>query len=345
MRGASKRLVGALLFALLLAAGAACLSAALPLQAHAADVTVTANATQPDGTVDVVVGGSGADASGESATYSKTVRLSDITADNSGKVHFDTEATSVYGYIVQITVTCDGNTWTVASCKPDDATADFYKVADGVLPGQSSLSIESTQSEADSRYAPGQSYKHGASFVLTGITSNVTIDVEYDWTNQQTLTFYYNHDGSNVKPVKYFLHYGDALKTPPELPAPEGYTFLGWASSPSGQPVEWDVNARMGLKSLSFYAIWQKTSEPVPPEGEGGIVSPSGDQDNGNGSGEGSSNKGGTDAQGSPASKGSASSLASTGDDAAPFAAIAGAGVFASTLLASVAFRLAKKNN
>ena len=340
MDRATIKTTAALLIATCLAAAALVL-AGTP-QAYAADVMVAAKANMPMGTVDVVEGNSGADASGESASYSKTVTLTGATADDPGIVHFDTEATSVYGYIVQITVKCGGETWVIGSCKNNNATADFYDEAAGSLSGQSALSIQSLESEADFRYAPGKSYKHGASFVLSGITSNITIDVEYDWTDQQTLTFYYNHEGSDIEPEKYYLHYGETLRTPPEFAAPEGYTFLGWASSPNGQPVEWDANALMGLENLSFYAIWQKSSEPTPPESEGEIVPPSDDQGNGNDSGENDSNKDGADEQGSPSSEDGTPALADTGDNTTPIATIAGIGALASALVAGAALIRAK---
>ena len=326
---------------------AACLAAAVFVlawapQAYADDVTVTVNGSNPDGTVDVVEGDSGADVSGGSSEYSKTITLSGIAQDKPGTISFDTEATSIYGYIKQIVVSYEGQTRIVASCKSSDLTAGFYDVVNGSLFSRGSLSIRDIESESDFRYAPGKSYKHGASFVLSGITSSVTINVEYDWTDQQTLTFYYNHDGSNVKPVEYFLHYGDALKTPPEFLAPEGYTFLGWASSPNGQPVEWDANALMGLENLNFYAIWQKDSEPTPPESEGEIVPPSDGEGNGNDSGENDSNKDGTDEQGSPSSEDGTPALADTGDNTTPIATIAGIGALASALVAGAALIRAK---
>ncbi len=328
---------------------AACLAAAALVlawtpQAYADDVTVTVNGDNPDGTVDVAEGDSGADAGGVSADYSKTITLSEVTQDKPGTISFDTEATSIYGYIKQISVSYEGQTLIVASCKSGDLTAGFYDVVNGSLFSGRNLSIQGIESESDFRYAPGKSYKHGASFVLSGITSDITIDVEYDWTDQQTLTFYYNHEGSDIEPEKYYLHYGETLRTPPEFAAPEGYIFLGWASSPNGQPAEWDDDALMGLENLNFYAIWQKSSESTPPEGEEEIVLPSDDQGNGNGAGENDSNKGGTDEQGSPSNEDSTPALADTGDDLMPIATVAGIGALASALVAGAALTRAKSS-
>lgn len=263
-----------LLFAAFFVAAALAFVGASPAYAADGQVTVTVEANQPMGVVDVVEGDSGADAGSADAEYRTTITLQNVEPDG-GMVHFAARATEPFGYIKSITISCGGETYEVASCKQGDPVGDFYNVRSGYLDeNKRVLHIDSLGSSSYPNVtypsaAPGESYKRSASFKLSHIESDVTIKVECESTQQQTLTFHRNYDESDSDTVgtPHYYHYGEQLGDAPAVPAREGYTFLGWATTPDGQPEEWNPEALMYGESLNFYAIWQKNeeSQPLPP--------------------------------------------------------------------------------
>lgn len=263
-----------LLFAACFAAAALAFVGASPAYAADGQVTVTVNVDNNLGRADVVEGGSDADPSQNAPGGSKTITLSNVTADKGGQIAFATEATNPFACIQEIKITYKGETLVVATCKPGDPSARFYNVnPSSKLIGNLRIGENLTSNPyPDVDYespAPGESYKRSAIFDLSRIEDDVIIDVRYDLTQQQTLTFHRNYDefDSDTLKTPYYRHYGEQLGDAPAVPAREGYTLLGWATTPDGQPKEWDPEALMYGESLDFYAIWQKNEElqPLPP--------------------------------------------------------------------------------
>lgn len=262
-----------LLFAACFVAAALAFVGASP--AYAADDQVTVTVTVDNlGRVDVVEGENDADPGQNVPGGSKTISLSNVTADKGGKIAFATETTNPFACIQEITITYKGQTRVVATCKPGDPSDGFYdvgdteKVIDNLRIGGGLTSNPYPDVDYESP-APGESFKRSASFDLSRIEDDVVINVRYDLTQQQTLTFHRNYDESDSDTVgtPHYYHYGEQLGDAPAVPAREGYTFLGWATTPDGQPEEWNPEALMYGESLNFYAIWQKNeeSQPLPP--------------------------------------------------------------------------------
>lgn len=267
---ASFKSVASLLFAACLVAAALAFVGASPAYAADDQVTVTVNVDNL-GRVDVVEGENGADPGKNAPGESKVITLSDVATGEGGEIAFATKTTNPFGYIEEITVTYKGESKVVATCKPNDPNAEFYDVGPGAtliddLRIKGNLFSSSYPDVDYESSAPGESYERSARFNLSRIEDDVVIDVCYNLGPQQTVTFHRNYDGSDSSIIEtpLYYHYGEQLGDAPAVPAREGYTFLGWATAPDGQPVEWDPEALMYDKSLNFYAVWQANEEPQP---------------------------------------------------------------------------------
>lgn len=338
---ASFKSVASLLFAACLVAAALAFVGVSPAYAADGQVTVTVKVNMPLGVVDVAEGDFGADAGSADAGYSDTITLQNVDPDKGGMVDFAARATEPFGCIESITITCDGKTYEAASCKEGDPADGFYDVSAGYLnKDEGILYIDhlGSASYPNVTYpsaAPGESYKRYASFTLSHIESDVTIEVDCDLTSQQTVTFHRNYDPSDSDTLKtpYYRHYGEQLGAAPAVPAHEGYTFLGWATSPDGEPAEWDPEALMYDKSLNFYAIWQanEEAEPLPPaDGE--------EENDGN-------NNDSPEKNNAAPSEDEAPALAKTGDDMTALATAAAMGALASLAVAGAALARARQRS
>lgn len=310
-------------------------------QAHAADAKVTLIVTSdPEtsalGKANVVEGAVGsAKLEGVQAGAGKTLTLEDVDSEDGGKIDFITEAVDRHAYIESIYVTYGSERVLFASSKQDDPNG-FYDEQPGTIqfetmPSLYSNAFESSPYTDDSENRLG-GYKSFASFDLSKIKGDVTIEVTYALMETHTLTFNsgFGDSGSSVLETRT-VYSGDWLGAAPSVPVREGYTFLGWATAPNGTPAKWDEKQIMGFDDLNFCAVWQKDGGSTPPEEE--VIEPSDDDP-----------KDDAEAKDPGSQKGSSPVLADTGDSMTSVAAVVGLAAAASVLVAVMALTRAKSS-
>ncbi len=333
------KFVLAVLFAAFVAVAAVAL-AYVP-QAHAEDQptgsTVTVQANEPDGVVGVVEGTSGLEPGSLGQDYSQSITLKNTAGSNGGSISFATRATSPYIYIESITITYEGKNYVVGSYKSDDHDAVFYDwPTDSSAVGLQLKNFVSTNNNTEANL--GVSFENEVNFVLSGIKGDVVINVQCEWTEQYQMRFHLNYDAGDTADLDpHYRHPGEQFGAAPDDPVREGYTFLGWATSPDGQPEAWNPEEYMGTKNLDFYAVWQKSDSPTSPEDEGEQpLPPSKVDDDPDEDADNAPGKDADDAAGNELSD-KAAVLAATGDGMMAVAVAAGVVVVVSALVAGYA--------
>ena len=97
-------------------------------------------------------------------------------------------------------------------------------------------------------------------YLPTNRTWIVHDNIRYGWyvgNNQPADPFkikWYNNDGT-ANYTQWWYYYGKNIEPPTTPPTREGYTFIGWATTASGQPVS-DYGT-MPHTDKEFYAVWE----------------------------------------------------------------------------------------
>lgn len=312
-------------------------------QAHAADAKVTLTVNNELGMSNLgkanVVEGEDKSATLEGGVLdgeTKTIKLTNVDSRDGGKIDFITTAVDdSHAYIKSIYVTYGGVKICFAQSK-QDGSLKFYEPEHLDVEFSPGFVLHSKQYGSNhykdvlGNYLGG--YMNNATFDLSRIKGDVTIKVTYALMETHALTFNsgFGDSGSSVLETRT-VYSGDWLGAAPNVPVREGYTFLGWATTPDGTPAKWDEKQIMGFDDLNFYAVWQKDGESTPPEEE--VVEPSDDDP-----------KDDAEAKDPGSPKGSAPALADTGDSMTSVAAVAGLAAAASVLVAVMALTRAKSS-
>lgn len=99
-------------------------------------------------------------------------------------------------------------------------------------------------------------------------------EVWYDTGALASYTITYNANGGSGAPQNQTRWYGETLWLSTTRPTRTGYTFLGWATSPSGGVAYQPGAAFTGDYGMTLYAVWQINTWTVTYNANGGINAP-----------------------------------------------------------------------
>lgn len=99
-------------------------------------------------------------------------------------------------------------------------------------------------------------------------------EVWYDTGALASYRITYNANGGTGAPSEQTRWYGETLWLSSTRPKRDGYTFLGWATSPSGGVVYQPGAAFTGDYGMTLYAVWQINTWAVKYDANGGINAP-----------------------------------------------------------------------
>lgn len=99
-------------------------------------------------------------------------------------------------------------------------------------------------------------------------------EVWYDTGALASYRITYNANGGTGAPSEQTRWYGETLWLSSTRPKRDGYTFLGWATSPSGGIAYQPGAAFTGDYGMTLYAVWQINTWAVKYDANGGINAP-----------------------------------------------------------------------
>lgn len=99
-------------------------------------------------------------------------------------------------------------------------------------------------------------------------------EVWYDTGALASYRITYNANGGTGAPSEQTRWYGETLWLSSTRPKRDGYTFLGWATSPSGGVAYQPGAAFTGDYGMTLYAVWQINTWSVKYDANGGINAP-----------------------------------------------------------------------
>ena len=155
-----------------------------------------------------------------------------------------------------------------------------------------------------SKVPSAQTKEHGITLKLTTIapvrtgyafqgwtTTSTGTTVEYaagaDYTKNESVTLYavwklntytitYNANGGTNAPASQVKNHGTDLKLSPQRPTKTGFTFLGWATSPSAKTPEYASGTSYSVdENIILYAVWNNgNTYEISYDANGGINAP-----------------------------------------------------------------------
>lgn len=116
--------------------------------------------------------------------------------------------------------------------------------------GYSFLGWSRSSTATSASFSPGGSY--------TG-NSDATLYAVWD-PNQYTVTL--NANGGSFSVSELTKYYGKTLKLPSEIPARDGYLFLGWSTDKNAKTANYSAGGNYtSNSSCTLYAVWEKELE------------------------------------------------------------------------------------
>ena len=117
-----------------------------------------------------------------------------------------------------------------------------------------------------SEYAPGEQYTDEASVTFYAVWRYVP----------KTYTVSYDANGGSNAPGTQTKMENVALTLASTIPAREGYTFRGWATSPTATTADYQPGGSYTANAaVTLYAVWEKDSYTVSYDANGGTGAPS----------------------------------------------------------------------
>ena len=117
-----------------------------------------------------------------------------------------------------------------------------------------------------SEYAPGERYTDEASVTFYAVWRYVP----------KTYTVSYDANGGSNAPGTQTKTENVALTLASTIPAREGYTFRGWATSPTATTADYQPGESYTANAaVTLYAVWEKESYTVSYDANGGTGAPS----------------------------------------------------------------------
>lgn len=117
-----------------------------------------------------------------------------------------------------------------------------------------------------SEYAPGERYTDEASVTFYAVWRYVP----------KTYTVSYDANGGSNAPGTQTKTENVALTLASTIPAREGYTFRGWATSPTATTADYQPGGSYTANAaVTLYAVWEKESYTVSYDANGGTGAPS----------------------------------------------------------------------
>ena len=116
-----------------------------------------------------------------------------------------------------------------------------------------------------SEYAPGERYTDEASVTFYAVWRYVP----------KTYTVSYDANGGSSAPGTQTKMENVALTLASTIPAREGYTFRGWATSPTATTADYQPGGNYTANAaVTLYAVWEKDSYTVSYDANGGTGAP-----------------------------------------------------------------------
>ena len=132
--------------------------------------------------------------------------------------------------------------------------------------GYEFLGWATSKSATASEYAPGERYTDEASVTFYAVWRYVP----------KTYTVSYDANGGSNAPGTQTKTENVALTLASTIPAREGYTFRGWATSPTATTADYQPGGSYTANAaVTLYAVWEKDSYTVSYDANGGTGAPS----------------------------------------------------------------------
>ena len=131
--------------------------------------------------------------------------------------------------------------------------------------GYEFLGWATSKSATASEYAPGERYTDEASVTFYAVWRYVP----------KTYTVSYDANGGSNAPGTQTKTENVALTLASTIPAREGYTFRGWATSPTATTADYQPGGNYTANAaVTLYAVWEKDSYTVSYDANGGTGAP-----------------------------------------------------------------------
>ena len=131
--------------------------------------------------------------------------------------------------------------------------------------GYEFLGWATSKNATTSEYAPGERYTDEASVTFYAVWRYVP----------KTYTVSYDANGGSNAPGTQTKMENVALTLASTIPAREGYTFRGWATSPTATTADYQPGGSYTANAaVTLYAVWEKESYTVSYDANGGTGAP-----------------------------------------------------------------------
>lgn len=131
--------------------------------------------------------------------------------------------------------------------------------------GYEFLGWATSKNATTSEYAPGERYTDEASVTFYAVWRYVP----------KTYTVSYDANGGSNAPGTQTKTENVALTLASTIPAREGYTFRGWATSPTATTADYQPGGSYTANAaVTLYAVWEKDSYTVSYDANGGTGAP-----------------------------------------------------------------------
>lgn len=132
--------------------------------------------------------------------------------------------------------------------------------------GYEFLGWATSKNATTSEYAPGERYTDEASVTFYAVWRYVP----------KTYTVSYDANGGSNAPGTQTKTENVALTLASTIPAREGYTFRGWATTPTATTADYQPGGSYTANAaVTLYAVWEKESYTVSYDANGGTGAPS----------------------------------------------------------------------
>ena len=211
-------------------------------------------------------GGSGAP-SAQTKTHGTALTLSSTKPSKTGYTFVNWKASDGTTYAPGASYTANASTTLTAQWKANTYTVSYNANGGSGAPSAqtkthgTALTLSSTKpSKTDYTFvnwkaSDGTTYAPGASY-----TANASTTLTAQW-KVNTYTVSYNANGGTGAPASQTKTHGITLELSDKIPARDGYNFLGWSTSASGEVEYAPGDSYTKNESVTLYAVWEEIIE------------------------------------------------------------------------------------